>query len=390
MVCYGGGHVNIIASVYSELVKHDNVDITILALTMAPQKLKKLGIPHMTISEALNMTDEKECIMTLGEEIGSIYHNPESGIAYEDTIAYYGLGYYDLISQYGKDKAAELFGAHGRKAFLPVETMEKIISKIAPDKVVVTTSPRVEEATGIAANRLGIPVVRINDLPVTPKVPYDCTMCVMNEWAKDYAVNTGALEEDKIVVTGQPVFEDELKPDWEKIEEVKRRLELEKYESCVVFFTQPGMKQNKIIDALYMMAQNNPTILFIVKMHPNQDKDEIVINPAKNVRIEVDYLLPILYIADIAITAYSTTGLEAALLDKPLVVVNPEKERLPLDYAAIGIGVAVEEVSYLSFVVKELLDVKSDLYTKLKHEREKFRNFANSKYNIVNIIISDD
>ena len=102
MISYGGGHSNIIAAVYKELIKNPDNDIIYVALTGAPLKLKGSGINYITISEIAKMLTYYDEIVELGRKYGMPFHNDSFGILEEDTICYYGIGMHDLINEYGE------------------------------------------------------------------------------------------------------------------------------------------------------------------------------------------------------------------------------------------------------------------------------------------------
>ena len=167
---YGGGHANIIRAVYEKIKEETNAEITVLALTMAPTILNEANIPYVTISEMAKKLDKYDEIVRLGKPLAKIHHTNGMGIKFEDSVAYLGIGYYDLICKYGENEAYSIFEKDGRKSFLPVECMTEILRKQKPDVVIVTTSPRMEKATAVAASRLSIPVIKICDLPIIDSI----------------------------------------------------------------------------------------------------------------------------------------------------------------------------------------------------------------------------
>jgi len=166
-VAYGGGHINIIDLIGEKLLDEPHMEFTILALTTAYNKVVDKypkGIVKK-VSDYIHLFDsELTSIKTYGQELLAKNYNESSGISKEDTMIYLGCSMHDLVHKYGEKEAKELYSLKKRQAFLPVDTMKKIIQYEQCDIVVSTTSPRFEQASFIAANQLGIITVEILDL----------------------------------------------------------------------------------------------------------------------------------------------------------------------------------------------------------------------------------
>lgn len=392
MASYGGGHANIIKNIYWELRREyqDSVCITCLGLTAAVSIFKDNHIPYITMSEAIRHLDCYEDIMTIGRRVAQQYHTNGLGIALCDTEAYYGTGIYDLIQSKGETEAWNLFKTKGRKAFLPVSVMKKVLQYYQPDVVVITASPRTEKACGIAADLLEIPVIRINDLPVNlDHIGHKCRLCVMNEWAKKNALQTSGLSPESIYVTGQPVFEENNIIENTTYERVKQEIHFDAYAYHVVLFTRNGVDQSQIINDIYDIAKDMPDVLFVIKLHPNQLLKSCTQESKKqnNVHMTKERAKEYLQLADLVITEYSTTGLEATLLGKPLIVNNYYSESYELDYVAMGIAEKASSKEELQDKIVGMLDRKSDIYNKYFSNLQGFHNKENAAKNICRLIM---
>lgn len=384
MVSYGGGHVNIIKSIYHELRKERNVDLIYLALTSAPLQLQGTDINYITASDILEWLPYRDEVEKLGKLYGAPFHNYQLGVSLEDTVAYYGIGIYDLIQKYGTTIAKKRFEEDGRKAFLPIGTMENILQCINPDCCVITASPRMEMATGIAADKLNIPVVRVNDLPICNELEHDCILCVMNEWAKTYAIQKAGVPEKKIRVTGQPIFEENEKINNNWITEFKESAV--KYNYTVVFFAENGKNQTEEIDAIYEIAEQMKNVLFIIKLHPNQQMESFQKSNQKNVWVKKEPAKNYLQVAHLVITTFSTTGMEAAIKGIPLIEIKFKRERYPIEYIEMGIACLAENKSQLFNEIRLLLDKSSDEYKELMFSSKAFDFVSNASANICSVI----
>lgn len=383
-VTYGGGHVNIIRALYKEMQKSSDIEFVILALTMAAKVLDHEQIPHLTISEVACQLDSYEKILEYGKKAADENHNPDSGIKYEDAVAYFGIGYLDLVKQYGAKQAAVLFEKEGRKAFLPVESMKEILQLIKPDALLITTSPRMEKAAGIAGSQMNIPVVKVADLPIVSRVDYPCKLCVMNEWSKDYVVNQEHMVAENVVVTGQPVFEENLVVD-KDIEDGYRKNLKRNYDKVITYLGQPQNPDTEMtIQILLEYARNNPNQMIIIRPHPNDDSIDCL--NSENVLVtkkgELKYIIAI---SDLLITHYSTAGLEGALMGKPLVtvLVNSVNE---VRYSQLGIAVEVNSFQDLKPAIYSCLQ-NFKIQEQLRNGLECFKNKEHAAHNIIKVIL---
>ena len=160
-VTYGGGHVHMICPVIHELRQISNYDVYVLALPAAIKHIQNAGIPFITFKDFLEGDAEA---MRWGEELAEIHHMDSSGIDYQESVAYLGLNYKDLVALHGAEQAKKEMQKRGRQAFFPLGTMAKIFDKIKPDFVVTTNSPRSEAAAIEVANQRNINNLIITDL----------------------------------------------------------------------------------------------------------------------------------------------------------------------------------------------------------------------------------
>ncbi|WP_312813197.1 hypothetical protein [Sedimentibacter sp.] len=391
-VTYGGGHVNIIRHIYKALYNKD-LEIQVIGLTSSVKILDRDGIPHKKISDYISIFDNSEEIIRHGEELAKLNYDKNSGLDYNDIVAYLGFSFYDLISYEGSyEKAYDIFSKYGRKIFNPINTMEKIIKLENPDVVVLTSSMRMEKAAGIVANSLGIPVVRILDKLCDKNIiPYKCKACVMNEKAKSNLLKNNNIEKKDIIVTGQPDFEDSLKLHSDKLDIIMKELQVNKYKKIISFMSQPSQLDiEKIVEGLFEISNKNHDYLYIIKIHPNENvedyfkilKEKISYN-LKIVKYEAQYIVAI---SDVILTKYSTVGLLAALMGKPLIKLNILNEKYSIDYSEYGIAYEVSNFIDLEDKISKLIDINSIESQKLKHAREELKNERNAANNIAHVI----
>lgn len=379
-VTYGGVHANLARLICQEAEK--SYETVILALTVAPQMLKRYEIPHKTIKDYLHLFHDKEQITVYGEMLAKTEYNENSGIEYEDCVAYLGLGFRDLVRQEEDlERAAERFQRDGRKAFCPVETMKTILKQEQPDVLVLTSNVRYERAAGLAANALGIPVIHVHDLPVMLPLAYEATVCLMNEYARKYVVENGICPAQNVRVTGQPVLEDNTKVLPEDVAAFKETYHVDRYDKVVTFLEQPNHPSNASIEALFQReSKEHPDILYIAKLHPNQDmaSDRDCDQP-NYIKSRDCNLKALLSVSGVAITYLSNSGMEAALMGVPLIVAEID-EPLRLDFSKYGIAAKATSMEQLKEMIYAMLNGT------LVVRNDDFNNVPNATKNIVSVI----
>ena len=387
-VTYGGVHANIVKLVAPKLSSENQVSI--LALTLAPKVLDKGNLPYKKIKDYLCIfsKEETEKILSFGKELAQIEYNPNSGIEFEECVAYLGLGYWNLVQDLGSQEAKIQFIKLGRKAFCPVDVMTKILQYEKPDVVVVTADVRVERASGIAANRLEIPVVHIQDLPEMDKLTYKAYVCVMNQYAKNYILEHKAVSEEMLYITGQPVIESNTVVDHNEMKKMQKNFCFEKYKKIIVYLEQPlNLDIPEIEEFLLQESFRHPDYLYIIKLHPNQDFDKpMEFNLDCNYRKIRDCNLKVLLsFTDLAITRDSNSGLEAAMMGVPLIVVGL-KEPVRVDFSKYGIAKKVNSIQEMKLIMECICKEDQDLLNSMEIAREQFLNKSNAASNIAEII----
>lgn len=384
-VTYGGGHVAIVKALYPYLSSKKDVEVSILALTTSTLTLCEESIPHKKISSYLSIFPYQDKILEYGEELAQQAYDKESGLSYEDIKIYLGLSFYDLVTSCGSyEKAMEKYITNGRKCFFPLETMMHIVEYEMPDVLLVTSGQRMEKAAAFAANKYNIPVVRIEDLPGEARdIEYKCKLLVMNDNYRQIAAeHNPKVDIADICVTGHPVFELNSRIDQTLQDELEKKLKLKQYKNVIVFFTECNKNQYDVIRELDKIARRHPEDLIIIKPHPNQF-DISYDFESRNCLIDKSYSAKYyLSICTVAMTTFSTVGLEAALLDKMLIVINTENEIYSPDYCALGYAEKVGSLDELERVIYNDCIENKENQNRLRRARERQMNCPDAIKNI--------
>ena len=207
-VAYGSGHIKMLIPVAQTLTASGLGRPVVLALTTAAPEARAAGLEvlqfkdFVTPGDAAALAHGRRLMAALGAPLADA----------EETTAYLGLSFADLVADVGLVQAESRYAEKGRQAFLPVATLTRILKEIKPDLVVATNSPRAERAAIVAAGQLGIPSVCVVDLFAIDEVKwigdvsYADRVCVLNESVRQFLIASGRRE-DQVLVTGNPGFD---------------------------------------------------------------------------------------------------------------------------------------------------------------------------------------
>ena len=160
LVSYGGGHVNIIIPLYRELKERGHLPV-VFGLTMAAVRLREEKIPFYSFVDFIDESDSLS--LELGKKLVSNM-TANSQIHLDESIAYMGICFQELIDEHGEEEASSLFDRYGRQSFLPQKFMGRVLNVIAPDIVIATNSPRSEKAMILQARDVGVPCCCVIDI----------------------------------------------------------------------------------------------------------------------------------------------------------------------------------------------------------------------------------
>jgi len=209
-VTYGGGHVAMVLPVMRQLrAMHPEVDCVLLALTTGHARAARAGESPLGYRDFMHLYDEA-AVQAWGGKLSAGNTSPD--VSSEESTAYLGINYLDLVERLGAKGAAEVYAAHGRYGFLPLNFMRRVFDELKPDVVVSTNSPRSEQAALQVAVERGVPSIGMVDLfgldsdayvlrPIKPQYT-----CVISESVGARLLARG-FPSESICVTGNPAFD---------------------------------------------------------------------------------------------------------------------------------------------------------------------------------------
>ncbi|WP_239615848.1 UDP-N-acetylglucosamine 2-epimerase [Cohnella mopanensis] len=379
---YGGGHINAILPVIKYVQRHTDWEIEVLGLTTAGKKLEAEGIPYIGYKDIIEPNDQ--AASRIGRDL--VKQLDTKLISYEESVAYMGLSYMDLVNRVGEVEAKAIFEEKGRQGFLQLTVMERLLKKVKPDLVVATNSPRSEQALIMCASMLNIPSICLVDLFGFIEIEwirdrrFANKVCVLNNQIKDVFVKKGRDEHD-IVVTGNPAF-DSL-ADVHLLEEGGSLRTRKQWEGKKVILwasqPEPGNEQlpREIEQQLMECVKNHEDWILVLRFHPSEAIKYSEL--PDRVEVNIDNLHSLLHAVDLVVTMTSTVGLEAALLGKPVISVDLSVYTPDVPYSKMGISKGITSLEQLE---EASIDALTDNYS----NQWRNANLGKSTLNVMKVV----
>ena len=351
-VGYGGGHVRMLLPVARLLRERGLAEPVFLGLTTARAEVEAAGFSCLGFADFIDEGDA--AALDQGRTLAS--RLTSHAISFEESAAYLGLSYADLVREHGAERAAALHATHGRQAFLPVATLQRILSRVKADLLVATSAPRAERASFIAARRLGVPAVCLVDLFAAYEIDwlrepgFADRVCVLNERVRDRIVSAGRRP-DEVLVTGNPAFDGLLDPavrergaalrkargwDGRRVWLWASQVEPENH-PCQVGRGDTLLPM-RIARELQRIAQARPDMELVVRPHPSEGEYRIELGPRQSLSPRSENLHELLQACDGVVVLTSTVGLEANIAGCAVVQVTGSLYTPDAPYLACGIA----------------------------------------------------
>ncbi|TGN39920.1 UDP-N-acetyl glucosamine 2-epimerase [Marinobacter confluentis] len=357
MVCYGGGHMKVLAPLYGPL--SSRYRISMLALTSAGAFMREQGIPSLGFSDfAFCHAPE---IQAHGRRLAENMTS-NGTVSREETVAYMGASFFDLVNQSGDEEAAaEQYQRKGRAAFLPVASLRKVIAELGIDAVVTTNAPRAERAALVAAKEAGLPAVCINDnLWIRGGVADVAAdgladrICVLSEQVRQALIAECAVNPGKVVVTGTPVFDALKNVSWVPGKDVVPRVLLadcdlpDVHPYLDLHNANPGIAE-AVRSELNRLAEDGVIDVYF-RPHPSQRFDYSAY-PAIKLSMPEESLHERLARTDVVVTAISTVGVEGKVMGLGLVSLENTVFSTIQSYGRLGLSSGIEEACELESAI---------------------------------------
>lgn len=359
-VAYGGGHIRACLPALAVL-RDRSWRVELLALTTGYAVARDAGFDAWRAVDLVAGPDDP--VWVEGRQL--IDENAKKGpIGIEETQAYLGFGFYDLVQAHGRQSAQRIFDEQGRYAFRPNTLALRAIQRAQPDVVLATNSPRAERAATEVAQAAGIPAVVLNDLFLAAEYDwlvdpgYADRILVLNEQVRQSFIDAGHAAA-KVIATGNPALEPMFAL------RGKRPPRTPGQRINILFADQPASRENaEIFSATYQalaeLAKRRRDWIISVRLHPS------------NVHANVEIAAPLklqdrctleeaLLSSDVVVTHGSTLGLEAAIAGVPVVQVLGSSVATATRFDEKGLAVAAETPDDLEHAITRALSEQSDV-----------------------------
>ncbi|MCO4822987.1 MAG: hypothetical protein KC469_13030 [Flavobacteriaceae bacterium] len=398
-VTYGGGHVNMLLPVMKELMDVPSIDLMVLGLTTAGSVLKRNKIPYLSFKDLLPLSNNRA--LDFGKKLVGL-KSSSALVSYEESVAYMGLNFCELVESYGEEEADRLYKKLGRHAFYPINLMRKFFQQQCPDLVVSTNSPRTEKAAIHAAGQLNILSLCLIDLFAyqsldwTGKPGYASKVCVLSEFVKKQLTDAGRLDSE-VVVTGNPAF-DSIAIFKENVNKYILNRKWANSRKVILWASQPEPElhpfdSNKMGDSslprkvevqLFKVLSKHPDWQLVIRSHPSENTKYGDLPGNVEISLKSENLHELLASVDCVITMTSTVAIEAALMGKPVISIDLSIFTDDSPYSKMGLSQGIDNLEDLEQVIKgttaELVD-----FERIKKVVGKNHN---STENIVSVIKS--
>lgn len=348
--------------------------IDVLALPAAMATLAAHGVDCLSFRNFLDPSRDQAALQR-GRHLAETQHSATLGVGLDESVAYLGLSYQDLVLRLGEASAAELFASRGRQAFFPLTVMQRVFDRLRPDFVVATNSPRAEAAAIATANERGIDNLIITDLftGLGGYVLKGRHITFLNEVARDTFVANGLADgqASRLYCTGNPAFDGLLstsrvpEPGWLQAqfpglagEAVVLHADVPAYwdsrNACSHERGEAEVLQE--LEACWNACRANG-LAYLVRPHPSQHRGlyERWIAGRERAWLAASCDLHRLLVhIDLLVARTTTVGLQAAILNRPVLQLDWESHKdMPL--AAMGMAWGCSDMAELADDMRRVL-----------------------------------
>lgn len=243
----------------------------------------------------------------------------------------------------------------GRIITTASDLMTYFASLVATARAVVLLPARSMESQILLrlAAKLGIQTIEVQSGTIAPNPrfipPTADWVLAMEEFSRDVYCDFHGRDPGSVEIVGSPKIDAMVEPlrGVSRLE-ARRRNDLAESARIVLFATQPlGLtRASQVMEMVTAAVNGLPGAHLVVKLHPNEgvEYEHAYREVARQIglrrfRIERDAATNELVVAaDAVITVYSTVGLEAFVLARPVVVANPFGERPAYDLRSLGVA----------------------------------------------------
>lgn len=369
-VTYGNGHIAKVAPVV-KMLEARGIRCVVMALTLGYKQAERLGLAPVGYKDFLHLVDAGKALH-YGRMLWPENRHPD--VDEFESCCYLGINYLEWTETYGEEGAAQLYAEKGRRGFLPVKFLGKVIDAVGGSVVVSTSSPRSEQAAIEAAVLRKLPSLTMLDVFANPHDTY--------LYHKTYAdritapsrlaaqqLHSAGFDPECIRITGCPAYDYLRDPShvgegpalkhslgWDGLSVLLWAGSMEAATTgAPPEYVDTGLCE-MVERRLREWVRSRPDVALIVRYHPTQYHFFADQGPQERVYVSnpgVDPLRAQLHAADTVLVQTSTVGFEAALMGKRLLnlAFSPTVISTEYDFSKLGLAEAVTSMEELTAVL---------------------------------------
>ncbi|MCD4734165.1 CDP-glycerol glycerophosphotransferase family protein [bacterium] len=266
---------------------------------------------------------------------------------------------------------------------LPQAAMLEELLELARPKLLVGMTERLHIASlgYLLARRQGIPTLALEshdivyDSPVFSRLDAD-KLAVSSDYTAAIYHKHG-IEKSRLVVTGEPTYDHLAELRLNAVPKSPGE------ERTLAVFTQPldlainATMRRELLSGAAQAIREMSNLRLVIKPHPRDDRATLL-QELERLELPEETLLPkshdlyaLLANADVVLTFFSTVGVEALLVGKPVVLYKPDPRPSPATYVNSAAVLRVADHRELASTIGSVLS-DENLRQRLKQERESY------------------
>jgi len=264
----------------------------------------------------------------------------------------------------------------------PAAMLEELLELTQPRLLIgMTERLHIASLAYLLARREGIPTLALEshdivyDTPIFSRLDAD-KLAVGSDYTASVYHKRG-IERSRLVVTGEPTYDRLAKL---RLNAVPKPATAER---ILAVFTQPldlainATMRRQLLRGAAQAAREIPNLRLAIKPHPRDDRAALL-HELERLDLPPETLLPkshdlyvLLAESDVVLTFFSTVGVEALLVGKPVVLFKPDPQPSPVSYVNSAAVLRVADHREIASTIGSVLG-DENLRQRLRQERESY------------------
>jgi len=397
-------------TIFHEVIKNlkaSNLPIRIIDFENKPKRLLKSNFLKNERQKTLGATVEPwENYINLeiikktkkyNHDLEQLWKKLKNSEEFEKSLTYDDIPLYDILKN-DIEFLLKTFKSYMSITF--IETAKRILDGIKPSIILMHDEYGTLQLSIIKeAKKRNIPTISIQHGSNTessisyvhPKhhirdetnnlnFPLPQKICVWSEKSKEDLIKSGNFPDDIPVITGDPKI-DFLPYAITRFNQknICKKLKIPSEKKIIVYATQPfaNIQEKELItNSIFRSIKKLDDTFLLIKVHPNEDNLSFYKEIAEKFKVtnysiqQFFNLYEILFISDVVINAYSTVGIEAMRMKKPVISLDMFGLHGNDPLIKSGISIVVNSETQLIPAIKNCFKIKD--IDKIITERELF------------------